>query len=75
MLVNAETERHVRLLTRSELLGRTVEILLPERLRSGYLQTPRRVRCTGPRRGACGEGCTLFGRRRDGSEFPVEIGA
>jgi PAS domain S-box-containing protein len=55
-----------------EVIGLRVERLLPERFRSrhiahrdGYAEALR------PR--AMGEGLALFGRRRDGSEFPVEI--
>jgi PAS domain S-box-containing protein len=57
---------------RVELLGQPVETLLPERFRgrhvghrSGYQRDPH----TRP----MGTGLELFGRRRDGSEFPVEI--
>lgn len=55
-----------------EVLGRTVESLLPQRFREahlghriGYFEQPR------PR--AMGAGLELFGLRSDGSEFPVEI--
>ena len=55
-----------------DLLGQRVEILVPERLRtthrrhrSGFVDDPR------PR--AMGAGLRLSGRRRDGSEFPVDI--
>jgi PAS domain S-box-containing protein len=55
-----------------ELIDQPVEILLPERFREkhtghrkGYLLEPR------PR--PMGSGLDLAGRRRDGSEFPVEI--
>ncbi|HEX5816123.1 MAG TPA: PAS domain S-box protein [Methylomirabilota bacterium] len=57
---------------RTELAGRPLEILLPERFRSrhavhraGYMRDPR-VR-------SMGRGLDLTARRRDGSEFPVEI--
>jgi PAS domain S-box-containing protein len=57
---------------RAELLGQPVEVLLPERFRgrhsahrAGYQRDPH----TRP----MGAGLELFGRRRDGSEFPVEI--
>ena len=55
-----------------EILGREVEQLIPERMRQrhrehrgGYDSNPR-VRPMGTR-------LELFGRRRDGSEFPVEV--
>jgi PAS domain S-box-containing protein len=57
---------------RAELVGRPVEALLPDRFhevhtahRAGYQANPH----TRP----MGVGLELFGRRRDGSEFPVEI--
>ena len=57
---------------RSELTGRPLEMLLPERFRSkhvvhrtGYVHDPRVRRM--------GQGLDLVARRRDGSEFPVEI--
>jgi len=58
--------------TRDELVGQPVEILVPDRQRSqhhhhreGFIQQPKVRRM--------GAGLDLFGRRRDGSEFPVEI--
>src|SRR6202034_4134198 len=71
MLVNAETERLFGY-QRHELIGRMIEILVPDRLRSGHLQHRARfARRPGGRR--LGEGRELLGRRRDGTEFPVEI--
>jgi PAS domain S-box-containing protein len=58
--------------SREELLGAPVELLIPSRFRrdhvakrEGYFQDPR----TRP----MGAGLRLFGIRKDGSEFPVEI--
>lgn len=72
VLVNAESERLFGY-ERDELVGSAVEILVPDRLgtrhaelRDGYLTEPS-ARCMGA-------GRELFGRRRDGTEFPVEIG-
>ena len=72
VLVNTETERLFGY-QRDELIGRNMEMLVPERLRSGYLQR-RAALAHNPRPVRFGEGWNLFGRRRDGSEFPAEIG-
>src|SRR5207244_8719454 len=71
VLVNTQTEGMFQY-SRDELVGRPVEILLPERFheahrrhRGDYLREPR----TRP----MGIGLDLSGRRRDGSEFPVDI--
>jgi PAS domain S-box-containing protein len=57
---------------RDELVGQPVEVLIPQRYaaqhihhRSGYLRTPRTR--------TMGAGLELFGRRKDGTEFPVDI--
>ncbi len=57
---------------RHELIGKTVETLVPDRLGhahqghvSGYL--------TNPHARPMGKGIELFARRKDGTEFPVEI--
>jgi PAS domain S-box-containing protein len=71
VLVNAQTERTFGY-TRDELLGRSVDILVPERYREGH--TSHRTAYTeaaSPR--PIGMGRELFGLRKDGSEFPVEI--
>ena len=71
VLVNAQVEELFGY-RRDELVGQPVEVLVPERFagmhvafRSGYALEPR----TRPM-GLAGD---LFARRRDGSEFPVEI--
>jgi two-component system, cell cycle sensor histidine kinase and response regulator CckA len=71
VLINAQVEALFGY-ERSELVGQPVEVLVPESLREGH--RARRIGyfddpCTRP----MGVGLDLFGRRRDGSEFPAEI--
>src|SRR5260370_8338992 len=57
---------------REELLGHPGGMLLPERLRDRHPE--ERGAYTGaPRTRPMGAGLELYGRHRDGSEFPVEI--
>lgn len=55
-----------------ELVGEPVEILLPERFHGSHLAHRQRF-VTEPRPRPMGSGLELFGRRKDGSEFPVEV--
>jgi PAS domain S-box-containing protein len=71
VLVNAQTERLFGY-PREELLGKKVEILVPERFR-GVHPGHRTGFFNAPRARSMGEGLQLHGLRRDGSEFPVEI--
>jgi protein-histidine pros-kinase len=71
VLVNSQTERLFGY-RREELIGQPVEVLVPERFRGrhagyrqGYVAEPH-VR-------PMGAGLELAARRKDGSEFPVEI--
>ena len=71
VMVNQLTEK-VFGYTRNEIHGQQVEILIPERFRgvhtghrTGYFHEPKTRQM--------GEGRELAGRRKDGSEFPVEI--
>ncbi len=72
VLVNIKTEQLFGY-RRKELIGQSVEILVPERyreqhrhFRKGYFNSPQ------PR--PMGAGRDLTGRRADNSEFPIEIG-
>jgi two-component system, NarL family, sensor histidine kinase DevS len=55
-----------------ELLGRSVDDLLPGRLREIH-GSHRAQYIAAPRTRPMGSGQTLFGRRNDGTEFPVEV--
>jgi PAS domain S-box-containing protein len=71
IIINAQTEKLFGF-PRSEIIGNKVEFLIPERFRhshihhrDGYIENPK-VR-------GMGVGMQLFGIRKDGSEFPVEV--
>ena len=71
LLVNSQAERLFGW-SRDDLLGRKIEVLVPARYgavhgahRAGYFDSPK-VR-------SMGKDLELFGRRKDGAEFPVEI--
>lgn len=71
-LVNSQTEKLFGY-REGELLGRPIEILLPERYRqqhAGY----RRAYLADAEARTMGAGRELYAKRKDGSEFPVEVG-
>ena len=71
VLVNVAAERMFGY-SRVELIGQPIEILTPLRVRTKH---PAHVASfvANPRMRAMGSGLDLAGRRKDGSEFPVEI--
>ncbi len=70
-LVNAQFERDFGYLA-AELLGQSVEMLVPEPYRAKHADL-RKAFFRAPRNRAMGLGRELYARRRDGSEFPVEV--
>jgi PAS domain S-box-containing protein len=72
VLVNQETERLFGY-QRDELVGMCVDVLVPPRVRAGH-PGHRGDFTTSPSRRRMGEGRDLYALRKDGTEFPVEIG-
>ena len=56
----------------AELVGQPVEVLIPERLRSRH-GAHRTNYASGPVARPMGVGLSLFGQRRDGTSFPVDV--
>jgi PAS domain S-box-containing protein len=71
-MVNGEVERLFGY-ARDELLGRSIEILLPEQSRGRHAQQ-RASFAAQPAARHLGTGRDFSGRRKDGSEFPIEVG-
>lgn len=69
--VNSQTEAMFSY-TREELIGQNIEMLVPERQRGDH-HRHRDEYHSQPKIRRMGSGLDLYGRKRDGSEFPVEI--
>ncbi len=70
-LINAQTEK-IFDYKREEIIGKKVEILIPERFK-GVHPNNRTGFFTEPRTRSMGAELELYGRKKDGTEFPVEI--
>lgn len=71
ILVNAQTENLFGY-TRAELLGKEVETLIPARFVKKH-KPYRDNFFSAPKTRSMGQGVDLFGRKKNGDEFPVEI--
>ncbi|HYA79877.1 MAG TPA: ATP-binding protein [Methylocystis sp.] len=70
--VNAQLERNFGY-DRADLIGEKIEKLVPERYRGGHAALRSRFMAGNESR-VMGQGRNLTGRRKDGTEFPIEIG-
>jgi PAS domain S-box-containing protein len=71
LMVNAQTE-HIFGYNRNELIGKAVELLIPQRFQGKHVHH-REQYVANPKVRAMGAGMALFGIRKNGSEFPVEV--
>ncbi len=70
-LVNEQTERLFGF-DRAELVGKSVDLMVPERARETHAKR-RQEFFADPKPRRMGSDRPLFGRRADGSEFPIEV--
>jgi sigma-B regulation protein RsbU (phosphoserine phosphatase) len=71
VLVNSQTERLFGY-TRQELLGQKVEVLVPQHVRRRHAKN-RTAYFSHPSVRPMGSGLELYGRRKDGTEFPIDV--
>jgi rsbT co-antagonist protein RsbR len=71
VIANAQTEKLFGY-AREELVGQKVELLMPQRFRRRHVKN-RRAYLSQPAVRPMGLGLELYGRRKDGTEFPVDI--
>ena len=70
-LVNAQTEKLFGY-SRGEMIGQPVELLIPRRFREAHVAN-REQFSHSPHARSMGLGLDLYGLRKDGTEFPVEV--
>jgi len=70
-LINTQTEKLFGY-SRTEIVGQPVEIMIPERFQHAHKES-RDQYILMPRTRPMGQGKQLSGRRKDGTEFPIEI--
>lgn len=71
VMVNPQAEKQFGY-KKEELLGKRIEILIPERF-SGHHTQHRKDYYQKPHARYMGQGMSLFAKRKNGTEFPVEI--
>lgn len=72
LLLNAETEKLFQY-RREELLGKSIDILVPEHSRVAH-SDDRKAFFDNPHARPIGKRHELYGRRKDGTVFPIEVG-
>jgi PAS domain S-box-containing protein len=70
-LVNSQCE-NIFGYKQNELIGQPIEILIPDRFKNSH-PDKRKLFFSNPKSRPMGIGLELFARRKDGTEFPVEI--
>ncbi len=71
-LVNSQTENYFGY-NRDELIGKKIEILIPVKKNSNHVSLRNKF-ISNPSARLMGVGRHLFGLKKDGSQFPVEVG-